>query len=159
MKRLYLESSIVSYLAALPSRDLIKAARQQITHEWWAARRHDFEIFVSEVVIEEISQGDSDAVLRRLEAITGIPVLNVTEAAEDLAGFIVDRGGLPAKAIQDALHLGVAAVHGVDYLLTWNCRHLANAELMGEMSALLVEKGFRPPVVCTPDELLGQNDV
>ncbi|HPC16671.1 MAG TPA: type II toxin-antitoxin system VapC family toxin [Candidatus Hydrogenedentes bacterium] len=159
MKHLYLESSIVSYLAALPSRDLIKTARQQITHEWWAKRRHDFEVFVSEIVIEEISQGNSDAVQRRLEVVAGLPVLNLTEAAEDLAGFIVDRGGLPAKAVQDALHLGVAAVHGVDYLLTWNCRYLANAELMGGMSALLVERGFHPPVVCTPDELLGQNDV
>lgn len=159
MMRVYLETTIISYLAALPSRDLVKAARQEIALEWWRSRRDHFDLYVSQTVVAEASEGDSEAVARRLALIAGIPILDVTDGAVELAAYLMERGPFPRNAADDALHVAVAAVHGVDYLLTWNCRHLANAEIVGTVEALLVEKGFQPPFICTPDELLGYNDV
>lgn len=158
MKRVYVETTVISYLAALSSRDLIKAARQQITWEWWNNRRARFELYVSELVIEEVAAGDPGAAARRLGYLDGIAVLDIRDAAEELAYGLILNGRLPEKAADDALHLAVAAIHGMDYLMTWNCAHLANAELLDGMEGYLLDQGYRTPRICTPDELLEPSD-
>jgi|SRR5882724_3575260 len=155
MPRLYLETSVVSYLTARPSSDIITAARQLITTRWWSLRRTHFELVTSELVLEEAARGDADAAARRLAALETIPLLGVTQAASELAGSIVRAHLLPASAFPDALHIAVASIHAVEYLLTWNCSHIANAELLPDVTALVEEARFNMPFVCTPEELLG----
>jgi predicted nucleic acid-binding protein len=152
----YLETTIVSYLTARPSRDLVTAAHQQITQEWWARRHADFELFISQFVIQEASMGDVEMAQKRLEELRAIPLLEVNQYAEDLARDLVANGALPGKAAVDALHIAVATVHGMDYLLTWNCKHIANAEIQSKVAAVCRDRGFEPPVICTPEELLGE---
>ena len=154
MKSVYIETTIVSYLTAWPSRDLINAARQELTHEWWAGRRHDFELFTSSMVVLEASGGDEDAAQRRLALLQEMPVLESTDEASDLASELLCAVMLPKKASGDALHLVIAALHGIDFLLTWNCKHLANAELAGPFENFFLDHGYAPPVICTPEELL-----
>ena len=152
-QRLYVETSIVSYLTALPSRDLVRAAHQQVTAEWWATRSN-FDLFISQFVLDEAAAGDGDAAGRRIAALREVELLEVTEDAILLAHSLVAGGGLPAKARVDALHVAMSAVHGMDYLLTWNCKHIANASLRGRIEELCRTAGFDPPVICTPLELL-----
>lgn len=154
-QRVYLETSIVSYLAARPSRDLVTAARQQLTHEWWVLRRAAFEVCVSELVLAEAAAGDPDAAERRAQLIRDIPLLSIPEEAVALAEKLVEATGLPARAAADALHISVAACHGIDYLLTWNSTHIANAEFRPKVEKACRDNGFEPPVLCTPDELMG----
>ena len=155
MARLYLETSVVSYLTARPSTNIITAAHQLITTRWWSLRRPDFEILISELVLEEAARGDAEAAARRLAALEGFPLLAVSPAASELAGAILRANVLPATAFPDALHIAVASVHNVEYLLTWNCSHIANAELLPRVTALVEKTGFNMPFVCTPEELLG----
>jgi hypothetical protein len=152
----YIETTIVSYLTARPSRDLVTAAHQQITQEWWARRRADFELFVSQFVLQEASMGDVEMAQKRLEELQTIALLDVNQNAEDLARDLIANGALPVKAAVDALHIAVATVHGMDYLLTWNCKHIANAEMQIKVAAVCRARGFEPPVICTPEELLGE---
>ena len=156
MSSLYLETSIVSYLTARPSSNIITAAHQLITTRWWLHRRANFELVISELVLEEAARGDADAAAKRLEALEGIALLGVTSTASDLAGSIVRAHLLPAKAFPDALHIAIASVHAVEYLLTWNCSHIANAELLPRVTALVEAAGLNMPFVCTPEELLGE---
>ncbi len=148
----YVETSIVSYLTAVGSRDVVLVAQQEITRSWWASR-DEFSLFASRFVRDEAAAGDAGAAQRRLDALRGIPLLGITEDAIGLASRLVSEGGLPAKARVDALHVAVATVHGVDYLLTWNCKHIANASLRGKIEAICKASGFLPPVICTPFEL------
>jgi hypothetical protein len=153
--KVYIETTIVSYLTARPSRDLIIAAHQQITHEWWENRRADFDLYTSQFVIQESSAGDAAMAQKRLDALDGIALLAVNQEALDLARSLVEKGPIPEKAEIDALHISVAANHGMDYLLTWNCKHIANAEMQTGIGKLCRAAGFEPPVICTPEELLG----
>ena len=152
MRTVYLETSIISYLTALPSRDLVLAAHQQVTREWWS-RRERFDLFVSDAVLEEAARGDAIAAARRIEAVAGISVLSATEPAQILARGLLQAAAIPAKAAIDAAHVAIAAAHGVDFLMTWNCTHIANAAVRGKIEAVCREAGFRPPVICTPLEL------
>jgi hypothetical protein len=152
----YLETSIVSYLAAYPSRDLVTAARQQVTHTWWKERRGDFTIFASQVVLDEASAGDSDAARRRMDLLKDVPLLDVTPEVADLAAALIQRLPLPRRAGADAAHIALAARHKVDFLLTWNCAHIANAELRPRIERICREQGYTVPVLCTPDELMGE---
>ena len=154
-ERVYLETSIISYLAARPSRDLVTAARQQLTHEWWTRRRSAFEICISELVVAEAAAGDPDAAERRARLILELPSLSISEEAVALAQNLVQWAGLPARAAADALHISLAACHGIDYLLTWNSTHLANAEIRPKVERTCRDNGYEPPVLCTPDELMG----
>jgi hypothetical protein len=159
MPRVYLETSFVSYLTApRASRDPIAAAHQQITIEWWSRRRTDFELSVSQVVLDEARVGDPAASESRLEAITSLPRLQVSDSAVELARTILARGLLPPKAFPDALHIAIATVHQVDYLLTWNCKHIANVEILPRIAAVCGELGHTLPIICTPEELLGVTD-
>ncbi len=150
--RIYLETTIVGYLTALPTRDLVTAALQQVTRDWWASRGA-YDLFVSQLVIDEAATGDPVAAGRRLEALREVPVLETTEDAVMLGKALIDGGAVPPKAAADALHIGVAAAHGLDYLVTWNCTHIANAALRGKIEAICRASGFEPPVICTPVEL------
>lgn len=154
-ERVYLETSILSYLAAHPSRDLITAARQQITHEWWNRRRVEFEVYVSEVVISEAAGGDADAAQRRVRWMAGVPSLGISDEATELARSLVRAARLPERAAVDALHISIAACHGMHYLLTWNSTHIANAEFRPRVERACRDNGYEPPVLCTPDELMG----
>lgn len=125
---LYLETSVVSYLTARTSGDLIVTAHQKATQDWWFDRRDDFDLWVSEFVLAEVQGGDSEAAQKRIAALAGVPLLEANPAVELMATALLSSGAVPAKARLDALHIAVASVHGMDYLLTWNFRHIANAE-------------------------------
>jgi predicted nucleic acid-binding protein len=155
-QRVYLETTIVSYLVARPSRDLVLAAHQEVTREWWERRRKDFELEISQFVLNEAAGGDPAAAKARLALLKGLRQLPVTGEVTELGRVMVTDGVLPPKASIDALHVAVASVHESDVLLTWNCRHLANAELLGELGRYLSSKGYEMPVITTPDELMGE---
>lgn len=155
MKSLYVETSIVSYLTARPSSDIISAAHQLTTNDWWLKRRHEFNLVTSELVHEEAERGDSEAASRRLLALDGISLIQVTPAATKLASGIVEAHFLPPRAFADALHIATAAIHRIDYLLTWNCAHIANAERLPKVSEFIERAGLEMPFVCTPEELMG----
>ena len=152
--KVYIETTIVSYLAARPSRDLITAAHQQVTQEWWENRRTVFDLFVSQLVIQEASAGDEQAVQRRLQVLEDLPLLQLNEQAIALARMLIDEGTLSSQAAGDALHIAVATVHGMDYLLTWNLKHLANATIRNAITVTCRARDYEPPVICTPEELL-----
>lgn len=150
----YLKTTIPSYLTARPSRDVVVAARQQITCQWWNSRRHDFELFVSQIVLDEIGVGDPDAIARRLEAVDGIPLLEPQEGAEGLVKVLIRDLALPHRAAADALHIALAVANGIDFLLTWNCTHIANAANRPIIEMTCHSLGYEAPVICTPEELM-----
>lgn len=150
----YLETSVIGYATSRPSRDLVVAARQQITRDWFADRAPTCELFVSQLVATEASGGDEDAARARMAFLQGIARLRVTDAAGGLAARIVESGAVPRPAAEDALHIAIAAVHGVDYLLTWNCKHIANAAMRQSIERACREAGYEPPIICTPEELM-----
>ncbi len=155
MLRVYLETTIPSYLTARPSRDLVIAAHQEVTREWWDTRRHDADLYVSEYVIEEAMFGDEEAASLRMKAIEGIAVLDTTPLSEPLAHEIMKLGLIPERAILDAFHIAISTIHEMDVLLTWNCTHLANPVILKEINRLIRALGHQPPMVYTPDEMLG----
>ena len=152
--KVYLETTISSLLTGWPSRDLILAADQQVTREWWQTRRADFQLFISQVVLDESGEGDSTAAAARLEVLRDLPVLEVNADVEQVAKAVLKTGLIPPKAANDALHLAIAAVHRMHFLLTWNCRHLANAALGSALATACHQAGFEMPVICTPRELI-----
>jgi hypothetical protein len=157
MKRsVYIETLIISYLASYPSRDLIAAAHQRITHEWWQKRRSTFDLFISQLVVDEAAAGDPDASNRRSAFITGLPLLDITDKVTSFAAFLIQTVLIPTKAGADALHIAVASCHGIEYLLTWNCTHIANAELRLLVEEACKKKGYLAPIMCTPEELMGE---
>ena len=153
--KLYLETTVPSYLTAWPSRDLIRAGHQQITKEWWQTRRERFDIFISRFVLDEAAAGDAEAARERLLALQDFPLLDLTDEVGDLAAELVTSLALPPKAVTDAAHIAIAAVHGMHFLLTWNCTHIANAEMSVAIEIACRERGFTCPVICTPEELMG----
>jgi predicted nucleic acid-binding protein len=155
--KVYLETTIISYLTAWRSPQLVMAANQETTRSWWDGERHNFELFISEAVVLEASAGDPLAAQRRLAALQDLTELPITDEARDLARELVDKTPLPAKAQIDALHIATATVNGMDYLLTWNCRHIANATHRTAMSEICVSAGYVMPVICTPLELLAEH--
>ena len=152
--KLYLETTVISYLTARPSRNLRVVAHQEITADWWARRRVRFDLYVSRLVVDEASAGDVEAAARRLATLDGIPRLELTESVSMLAARLVAEAAIPREAIEDALHVAVAAAHGMDYLLTWNCRHIANATMRNRIADICAASGVEAPVICTPEELL-----
>ena len=154
--KLYLETTVPSYLTAWPSRDLIRAGHQQITKEWWKTRRSDFDIYISQFVLDEAAAGDAEAARDRLAALEELPLLDLTEEVVDLAEDLKAGLGLPQKAVTDAAHIAIAAFHGMHFLLTWNCTHIANAEMFTGIEKACRDRGFSCPIICTPEELMGQ---
>jgi predicted nucleic acid-binding protein len=158
MKTVYVETSIVSYLTALPARDLLAAAWQNATCQWWEKQQSRFELFTSQLVIDEAGRGNAKAAKRRVQALDGIPHLSMPDPVADLAEALLAEGALPKKAADDALHVAVSAYHGIDYLLTWNCRHIDNAEMKPLMRRICVLNEYSCPEICTPIELMGDSD-
>jgi len=156
MESVYLETSFISYLVARPSRDLLVAAHQQVSQDWWANRRSEFDCSISQVVIDEASAGDPVEVQKRLAIVGSLAVLEITEEAEALGQAIMAGGMLPTHAVRDAAHVAVATVHFIDYLLTWNCKHLANAQITRRIAMVCEKLGHRMPIICTPEELMGE---
>ena len=152
--RIYIESTIPSYVVARPARDLLQAARQQLTRDWWDLKRQAHEIFTSQVVLDEIAAGEAAMARQRLALLAGIPIVRATNDAEALTQRILDSGVLPANADRDAAHIALATVYELDILLSWNCRHIANAFLQGRLRRLADAAGYTLPVICTPEELL-----
>ncbi|QEP42466.1 PIN domain-containing protein [Ectothiorhodospiraceae bacterium BW-2] len=153
----YIETSIPSYLTARTSRDIRAAAWQQITQEWWDEARHHYELFTSELTLLEASAGHEEAAKRRLEALETIPELKIDSETQQLAELMITQGGIPAKAQADALHVAIAALHRIDYLLTWNCRHIDNAAKKPIIRAICLQAGYHYPEICTPIELQPEN--
>jgi galactose mutarotase-like enzyme len=151
--KVYIESSVISYLASRPSRDLIVAARQAVTAEWWDHRRSRFDLYVSALVEEEISKGDPAAAAKRLEIVRDIPALDISEGAKALAKRLLERGAVPVRSEEDALHIAVAAAAGMSYLLTWNFKHINNAETKEQIMEVVESHGFVCPTLCSPEEL------
>ena len=154
--RIYIESTIPSYVVARPARDLLQAARQHMSRDWWELKRHQHELFTSQIVLAEISSGETEMARQRLEVMAGIPVLTVNEQAENLTVQILDSGLLPADADRDAGHIALPTVYEMDILLSWNCRHIANSTIQGRLRKLATKSGLTLPVLCTPDELTGE---
>lgn len=151
--RIYIETTIVSYLTGRPSRDVVIAGHQQSTHEWWDTRRTSYELCTSELVLVEAASGDPQAAHHRLDVLNDMGLLETTGEAMDLAQALVEAGALPENAADDALHIAVAADHAIPYLLTWNCRHLANATMRAIIESVCAARGFKAPIICTPEEL------
>jgi len=152
--KVYVETTVVSYLTARTTRDAIAVAHQAVTRRWWR-RRKRFDLYCSQIVVNEAGHGDTQAARRRLAALEGVPSLETSDAVKGLAAALVVAAALPKKATEDALHIALATVHGMDYLLTWNCRHIANAEIRNVVAAVAYEHGYGVPVICTPEELMG----
>lgn len=152
--RVYLETTVPSYLVARPSRDVVMAGHQEITREWWETRRNEFDLFASQFAVDEASLGDPQAATRRLEILAGVLLLDPNNDVYELADKLMKQVPMPVKAATDSLHIAIATIHGMDYLLTWNCAHIANAELRASIERVCREAGYEPPVICTPEELL-----
>ncbi len=151
----YVETSVISYLAARPSKELISAARQSITHDWWDSNRFSYDICISALVEEEISEGNSEAVERRLSLVVTLPSAAISDIAISLAEKLIAGAAIPAGSEEDALHIGIAAAHAADYLLTWNFKHINNAEMKSKIIKIIEKEGFVCPQICSPEELGG----
>ena len=150
----YIETSVISYLTALPSRDVVIAAYQRVTREWWRTARNRFELVASELVLQEAAAGDSAAARARLAELEAVTLLEATDDAAKLTRKFLDLGAIPRKAAEDAAHIAIAVTNGADYLVTWNFRHIANAVLRSRIEHVCRQAGYEPPVICTPNELI-----
>ncbi len=157
--KLYLETTIPSYLTARPTRDPLMTGQLAATKKWWQLRRNDFELFISNAVWSEAAQGDKLAAARRLQILTPVERLKNTPEVERLAENIMRQHLLPAKAAVDVVHIATATVHGMHFLLTWNCTHINNREIIPGLEQLCADCGYRLPVICMPLELMGVSDV
>jgi len=154
-KKAYIETSIVSYLTAHPSRDLVIAARQEITHELWQILQKQYEIYISALVIQEASRGDENAAKKRLSALANIPVLEISPDAQILSKGLIADNAIPSDYEEDALHIATASTNGIDVLLTWNFSHINNPFTKAKIIKSVEHHGYEPPIICSPEELLG----
>jgi predicted nucleic acid-binding protein len=154
-KKVYIETSIVSYLTARPSRDLVIAARQEITHELWQVLQKQYEIYISALVIQEASRGDENAAKKRLSLLANIPVLEISPDAQTLANGLIVDSAIPSDYEEDALHIAIASTSGMDVLLTWNFSHINNAFTKAKIIKSVENHGYEAPIICSPEELLG----
>lgn len=149
----YVETSVISYLAARPSGDLVTRSNQKVTQDWWAIRSR-FDLVISQLVLDEISCGDPAYAANRLAVTSGLAVLDVSADVEALAATLLRKALLPPKAASDAVHVAIAAASGVDYLVTWNLKHIANVVIRQRLEAVCIDRGYKPPGICTPGQLM-----
>jgi predicted nucleic acid-binding protein len=154
----YLETSVISYLTSRPSRDLIRAARQQVTRRLWEERRDAYHFVTSRLVEKEAAAGDANEAAKRLDIVSTTELLKVSREAQRLARLIMQNSNLPPKALNDAAHAAIAAVNGIEFLATWNLRHLANVVIRRTIEEACRKNGYATPLICTPDQLLGSED-
>lgn len=154
-RKVYVETTIASYLTSRPSGDVVVAAHQEITRRWWGEQRERYELFVSEIVLLEAARGDSQAASKRLAELRDVSVLAVDDRVIHLGRTLVQRGLIPEKVIEDALHIAIATIQGMDFLLTWNCKHIANGEVIQRLDGFFKDRGLIMPVLCTPEQLMG----
>lgn len=152
--KVYIETSIVSYLTARPSTDVLVLANQLLTAEWWNSHRSGFDLYVSEPVLNEIEKGDSQMARLRIKAVDGIKVLQLTDDAKELANEIFNQKILPIRASVDILHISIASIYSMDFLLSLNCKHIANAVVYKRISTICLSQGYEPPMVCTIQQML-----
>ncbi len=157
MPTLYIETSIVSYLRQKPSTQIIAAARQILTHRWWNDERSNYELVTSQYVIDEAAAGDPICAAERLRALDGIPSLPFESQVFVIANAIISRAILPPQASLDAFHIAMTAHHKIQYLLTWNCKHIANAVILPRIHEVLAELGYPIPIICTPGEMVNDD--
>jgi len=150
----YIETTVVSYLTARTSRDLIVVAHQQVTVEWWENELPKLKPFISPIVIEEISRGDESASKLRLEKIAKFPVLEITDEVRELAELYFEKIPIPDKARGDAFHLALATCHGMDFLVSWNFSHILSARVRTVIQEINTIRGISTPIICTPEELM-----
>ena len=150
----FLETTIPSYLATWQNPQIVMAARQQITHDWWDKHRDKFDFFISQIVLDESAGSDPVASAKRLDILRDINVLEPPENVDQIVEALLNQVPLPENAANDALHIAIAVGNGVDYLLTWNCRHIANATLHARMVVVCESLGFELPTICTPEQLI-----
>ena len=158
-KTVYIETSVVSHLTARPTSNVFVVARQIATTEWWDTQSTHFELCTSSVTIEEAERVHPEAVARRLEALDGMTLLPITDAVDALADALIHRRAVPSNVRNDAVHIAVSAVHNIAYLLTGKLRHITNAVTRPLIGEVCEQHGYRSPVICTPNELLGGHDV
>ena len=156
-RKIYVETSVISYLTSRPSKTIIGAAHQQLTLAWWEMRGQ-YDLMISEVVMRECGAGDADSAKKRLEVVRNLPMLLITGEAIKIAEDLIKEKIVPLKAIEDALHIAIATAHNMDYLVTWNCRHIANPEIQRGIASYLGRIGTALPFICTPEELLGEEN-
>jgi len=155
LPKVYVETSVISYLVARRNqRDLLVAANQELTHEWWETRRRSFELYASAVVLAEAARGDQTFAAARLAIARELTLVEVSAPALALAQALLQSAGLPSKANEDALHIAVASTGGLDYLLTWNCKHIANAVIIPRVNEVVRRHGYEPPLIYTPQQLM-----
>ncbi len=159
MARVYIETSIVSYLKQRPSGQVIAAARQLLTRKWWDFEREKYELRTSQYVLDEAGKGDPSLSAERLQSLSGIPLLGLPDEIPELATEILSRAILPATAQLDALHIAATVYHELEYLLTWNCTHIAHATILPRIRDLLLELGYPMPIICTPEEMVGEDEL
>lgn len=157
-RRVYIETSFISYLTARPARTIVAAAHQQITQDWWQRERGRYDLVISELVLRECAAGDIHAAQKRLDALHGIPLLDINDDVRTIAMGLVTEGYVPAHVFEDAMHIAIAAVHGVDFVLTWNFKHIANPMLQEQIARFLDSRHYPMPFICSPQELLGDDD-
>lgn len=150
----YIETSLVSYLTARPSTNIITAANQLVTQEWWDSHRSKFELFISQLVIDEANQGNSVEAIKRLNILKTIPLLSSNTEVMKLGKAFLEDKALPVKATDDAYHVAFATVYNINYLLTWNCKHIANVQIQKKLREISAKQGYELPILCTPYELL-----
>lgn len=154
MERVYIESTVPSYLTAKPTENLIATARQILTQRWWEEYKNNYELYVSDVVLLECQKGDPKAAERRIRVMRNIPVLDMTMECSALAEKIFKELQIPPKASDDSFHIAIACVHEVDYLLSWNFKHIVNASMIRKLRDILQKTPYRLPHICTPEELV-----
>lgn len=152
---IYIETSIAGYLTARSSNNLILMAQVEATREWWENRRPQFILYISQIVLDEVARGDTAIATQRLKILQDFPLLAINSAVQNLAAQFLSKSNLPPKASDDALHIAAATVYGLDYLLTWNCKHIANAQIQKKLAQISLNSGYELPTICTPYELMG----
>ncbi|MDR2934605.1 MAG: type II toxin-antitoxin system VapC family toxin [Candidatus Adiutrix sp.] len=153
-ENVYVETSVISFLAARLTRDVVKLAKQEVTREWWQRHGPRFNLYISAAVVAEIKRGDAEAAKQRLLLIRGLPELDINDEVINLYERLIADKALPATAAADALHIAVAAVHGIAYLLTWNCTHINNAFQKPKIRTAVTRAGYEEPIMATPEELI-----
>lgn len=155
---IYIENSVIGYYTSRPNPDILTRAHQEITRKWWPKAIKKYNVFVSEIVIDEASRGDPNIAKKRLEEIKNFTVLEKTKDVDNLSQVYIDKLNIPPKSIGDADHLAIACLNEIDYLVTWNCAHICNAEIIKKLMKINNQLGVHTPIICTPESLMEEDD-